>query len=76
MKGAVALGVLAVLVSMADYIVNSFVLTDSGTVKSSGIQDIWSSGSTVKSEENSADSDTRGKLAAMAQTDGKVRQVL
>lgn len=76
MKGAVALGVLAVLVSMADYIGNSFVLTDSGTVKSSGIQDIWSSGSTVKSEENSADSDTRGKLAAMAQTDGKVRQVL
>lgn len=76
MKGAVALGVLAVLVSMADYIGNSFVLTDSGIVKSSGIQDIWSSGSTVKSEENSADSDTRGKLAAMAQTDGKVRQVL
>ena len=67
MKGAVALGVLAVLVSMVDYIGNSFVLTDSGTVKSSGIQDIWSSGSTVKSEENSADSDTRGKLAAMAQ---------
>lgn len=76
MKGAFALGVLAVLVSMVDYIGNNFVLTDSGIVKSSGIQDIWSSGSTVKSGENSADSDTRGKLAAMAQTDGKVRQVL
>ena len=62
----------AASVFLKNFIGDHFVMTDSGITRDTGSYQVQN----TAAAQSITDSDTRGKLAAMAQTDGEVRQVL